>query len=242
MFWFKGVLIVSLVFFALPLFADASSSESQFELEKDLVEKIFRSSSEEQGAATTSSGFTVSPGLSVVTFSKLALRSPYFVSNLAEQVGSIPSFQLTFNTGFFRWSDILFSGDLRLGYGFKESVFQVVSSTGSAFSDLIRLHWLPFSLSSVIEYQPSAISFLSLMVKGGIGTQWISQSGRLDGISQNFWAPFIVGGAGIRVGDLSQNGKHWFGGVLLSATVAQGLVASPEVGFSSLDLAVVFHL
>lgn len=213
---------------------------SQFEIEEGLVEKIYRQNAQEAKVDVNPkhSDWLVSSSLSLFNPKSFVLSNPYFDVDYGRSLGSLPAVRLELATPVFSWKTVDFLLLGRVGYSYRESLYSVRSKNGTAFTDLIRLHWLPVSFGAAIESPLPYLGFIRPRLGGGIGLQWIYQQGRLDGLEQGFWIPFSYLEASVSL----FASKDWFGGLKGGVTWLQSMAGDQGMSGWSLDLGVEFHL
>ncbi|MBY0371935.1 hypothetical protein K2X33_14715 [bacterium] len=239
-------LIYALVFLTLSGHANAhegSSSSidpSQFEIEENLVEKIYQQNAQaaKLDINPRHSDWLVSSSFSLFSPKTFVLSNPYFDVDYGRNLGTLPTVRLELAAPILSWKtmDLLLLG--RIAYSYRESLYSVRSKSGTEFKDLIRLHWLPASFGGAIEAPIPYLTFIRPRVGGGVGLQWIYQQGRLDGLEQGFWIPFSYLEASVSL----FASKDWFGGLKGGVTWLQSMAGAQGMSGWSLDLGVEFHL
>jgi len=216
--------------------AETTNSSGQFELEKDLVEKMYRSTREDASKQSeqVSNGVSIEPLVSLVSFSSLNLSNRYFTVPYEQDIGSVPLFQLAAEVPVTRFGSFNLDGQLKVGYGYKEGVYRVQDPSGTQLKDSVKLHWIPATVALKLIYDNFAYVTPSLSIGGGI--QMLYQSGRLDGSAQTFWVPFVSVSPAVRLFDLSRNESHWFGGVVLGASFGNSVGSTQSVRYWSFDV------
>lgn len=209
------------------------SSDSEFNIDKNLVNELYKQTLDEGKIETTvvSGSVVVRPQLSYYILSKFTLTNNYFEVPYSNSLKSMAllSFNVAFPLTSFGRFDLFGQG--RVGYMYREGLIKV-HQKGSItdMTDNVKLHWLPCSLSLKTSYDVNGFSFIKPSVTVGAGAQWFYQIGNLDqsGIEQGFWVPFYFGGAHLTFFDQTHKTNAWFGGVTLG-TSYQDSFASDQV-------------
>ena len=218
---------------------------SQFELEKGLLDTLYR------GSVTESSkefrpgarALSVTPQLSFVNASQFILSNNYWEVPYTEQLGGVPAFSLHVSNPLAYWGGLSFAIKGAVGYSYKEAVLSPVhKQTGKDSRAILTLHWLPVSLGTRIEYRISGVDFVRPHLDLEGGAQWLYQSGKLDGIEQGFWVPFYQVAFGLTLFAPNQSQGDWFGGINLGATVRNSFASQQNIRNWSMDVGLNLYL
>lgn len=200
---------------------DTASSPSQFEIDKDLVERIYRESATSTGTVHSrpGGGIAIDPELSIFFPSEMNLSNGYFEVPYASGFVSMLVLTVLASGRVLHLGPVAFKAQGGVSYTFKEGTLRVLSKTTTVNRErnaLMRLHSLPIFLGAQIEYEGFAP--IQPFIVGRAGAQWLYQSGNLDGIEQGFWIPFYQVGVGLTLFDSTHTQSDaWFSGLTLSA-------------------------
>jgi len=201
----------------------------EFELDSNLVDTLYNESIGTLPGLSraSSSNLQLNTQFSMMSPSVLNLSNKYFDVAYTDQVRSFPFLNLALTKSLLRLGRLALLVQGKLGYTYKEGIYEVRSNTSNLRTDLLKLHWLPISASLKFEYGFSGVTFIKPHFTVGSGAQWLYQTGRLDGIEQGFWIPFYAFSPGITL--FEQEGiSDWFGGVTFSGTY-QSSFSSPQL-------------
>ena len=175
---------------------------------------------------------------SYATFSSMELSNSFFTVDYAKEMESIPSMQFS---GSKKYSFGAFGLEptLTAGYGTREALINVKSRQGIELKDYVSVHWLPISAGVRASHQVPGIRSITAFLSPAVGSQYVYQSGKLDGIDQGFWLPYasVRGGLSLFESDpRSRKSSAWLDGVALSGTILQGLSSSSQMKAWSVDI------
>lgn len=225
-----------------------TSEGSEFKLDKGLLDSMYRSATSETSVDTErySAGVEMTPIVSIVRPLEFSLTNLYYQSST---VDNLPLFQLQFSRLMGAAGGFLFNGSFRLGYGYTEGASDAhpvrdaeLHVPGEKSRDVIKLHWIPLSVGSRMAYEIPGVPWIKPALNAGVGIQYISRTGKLDGLDQGFWVPLYFGGAAVTLFDMSDQPGAWFGGLTLGATYQNSLGSTQRVRFVSWDLGATIHL
>lgn len=240
-------LLVPLIFL-IPFFSWAEDhhstfkeSPSQFSISKDLLNEIYSAEVTEVSVETRyrTGALEVIPQFSLNTAQDFTLSNNYFSTQYNDS--AFPLFHVTLATPLLTTRFLESYLQARVGYSYRESNRQVVSSTGLILTDGIKLHWLPLLASTRFALRVPGFSYVKPYFTLGAGAQWLNQDGQLDGIDQSFWIPFWSYGAGLTFFDESAQSGSWFGGAFVGLSESRDLGAQ-ALRYRSWDLAISFVL
>lgn len=217
---------------------------SQFELEKGLVESIYQASvSESVEIRPVSAGISVSPQISYVNPTRLSLLNSYWEVPYTDQIGALPLLSLHIANSVLHWSGLSLAIKGSVGYSYKENVLTAISrQTGKESRAVLTLHWLPISLGTRLEYHISGFHAVKPYLNLEGGAQWLYQSGKLDGIEQGFWVPFYQVSFGLTLFGPTRTQGEWFGGINVGSSIRNSLASQLDIQSWSMDVGVNFYL
>jgi len=214
-------------------------AESEFKVDKNLLDEMYKAEVTEVQVETRyrTGAVDVGPQLSLVNPTEFELINNYFKVPYQEGMKGAPLAQFVLTTPIARFGGYLeLHGQGRIGYSYRENIYDVLSQSGATFSGIVRLHWLPVSAALRLSVPvPGLRGWVKLSLAGGGGAQFLSQHGELDGIEQDFWVPFVFVAPALTILDARDSGG-WFGGLSLGATTNRSLSSLHKVNFWSIDL------
>jgi hypothetical protein len=235
----KYVLIFLL---ALPVFAKEApkvstpaSTDSEFQLDKNLVNKLYEEALTERERMPTAynSGFTLAPSLSYFSPTALTLENDYFRVPYAEGLGSTLGIYVMGSSTLVAWGGLHLVGVAGVGYSMKEAPQKAISKTGdpndNERSGVLTLHHLPLTVGTKAEYAFSSFSAVRPYIGVRTGAEWLYQTGKLDGVEQGFWIPFYEVGAGLVLFDTPASIDKWFGGMVIDISKHQSILSNQSV-------------
>lgn len=163
------------------------------------------------------SGLVVSP-------EKLVLTNAYFKVPHDRVFTSLPGFQASGSFGLAgaRWARL--GGVVSTGYSYVQGVGRATSQqTKQASIDALTLQRIPLTAGLRATFDSAWASFFA---ESAIGLQFLTQTGRLDGLSQSFRVATASGTVGVVLFDQTLRSNDWFGGLKLSAGVEKALGTS----------------
>lgn len=225
------------------LIAESQTANGEFSIDKNLVPSLYESTVQEvrgENGSKFHSG-VITPQLSIVMPIEMQLTNKYFTIPYEKNVSSLPMFSLLSSTssplikkGFFG-----VYGQASIGYGYTEGIYDVKSKSNLDLKDTVKLHWIPAFVALRTEYAGLSFLGVNLFLVGGIGEQWLYQSGMLDGMEQGFWIPTAQIGGGIAIfGNANRERENFFQNIRLGATYQKSLFSTQELRAWSVDLAV----
>jgi len=221
-----------------------AEEKSEFTLEKGLLETIYQSSLKETAVVSPQSfsAYVVTAQISFMNPEKLRLTNQYFDVSHVDSLKGVPSFNLSVGGPLAGGSGLTLSSTGRLGYAFRESVTKVQSSSGSEFVDLVKMHWLTLGGGLELDYQIAGFSYVRPFAGVDAGVQWLYQSGKLDGLEQGFWVPFLQARAGLNLFARPRVSSEWFGGVNVGGAIRRSVASVQQVDSWSFDLGMNLYL
>jgi len=222
----------------------SSFGEEQFELQKGLLDTIYKGTLEDTAVKNPASfsSIVITPTISIVTPQTLRVTNSYFDVSHADSLRGVPSFGLSVQSPWQRFSGFTLSPLGGLSYAFRESATRVRSSAGPELIDLVKVHWLTVDVAMTLDYDIPNLSWLRPFVQVGGGVQWLYQTGNLDGLEQGFWSPFYAGKAGLNLFTRPRVRTEWFGGFVVASTLRRSVGAQTKIESWSFDLGLNLYL
>lgn len=185
------------------------SDSAQFTIEKNLVEKLFSQSVSEQPSMGESS-FLMDLGFGQFYPQEMNLKNKYFSVSYKDNLRAFSLISASLAKRILQGKMNLL---VRTGYAYTQGVFKVHGETGSDHSDSVSTQWIP--VQAGVSADVFSIAFIKFKTQMGLGEDIISQTGTLDGISQNFTIPHIFGGFSLSL--FEQRNQSGFEGVSLTS-------------------------
>lgn len=221
-----------------------SDDSSHFELDKDLVNSIYKDAITEAKIETRrrGAGLRVAADFSYVIPTSLTLSNQYFDVPYGEGFAGLPSFGIALMQGFWNPSRFNFSFLGRTGFSRKDALINIKSKSGGSYKDVIQLSRIPLLAGMRVEWAPTPTFPIKPFFEGGAGIQWFYQSGKLDkSLEQGFFIPFYQVTMGITLFGNSEDAA-WLGGVNLGGSIQRSFNTAQATDSWSLDAGVVFYL
>ncbi len=221
-------------------------TNSQFELEKGLLDTLYRDSLTSEASVDSRPGvrpLSFTPQLSFVNANQFALSNNYWEVPYKEYISGMPVFSLQVANPLYYWGGLSFAMKGAVGYSYKEMIVPAIQKqTRKDSRASITLHWLPLSLGTQIEYLIPGVSFVRPHLDLEVGAQWLNQSGKLDGLNQDFWVPFYQFAFGLTFFGSKQGQGDWFGGINLGTTARNSFASQQNIRSWSMDVGVNLYL
>jgi len=215
---------------------EMQAPSSEFELDSNLVDSLYQQSLNASPNPTSHvTSVQVTPQLSMMSPSTLELSNRYFDVSYTDQARNFPVVHLGLSKSVLQWGGLSLLIHGKVGYTYKEGIYEVRSRASESRTDLLKLHWLPLNAAIRMEYGFPRASFLKPHVTLGTGAQWLYQTGRLDGIEQGFWIPFYTFSPGITIFD-QEGVSDWFGGITFSGTYQSSYSSTQLIRGWSIDV------
>lgn len=232
------------LFLSLPLFAATENDAGEFEIQERLLDRIFEETKHAAQIDTrpVSAGVIILPRLSLMNSATVSLSNKYWDVSYGDYFSGMPAFSLGIAMDLGYWSGFSLLAEGRVGYGTKQGRVGAFNKTGARFEDIVSIHWLPLSAGLRGEYQFGAFRKIKPYAELRVGTQWIYQTGNLDGLEQGFWVTFYEFGGGLVLFDSLVGSEDWFGGITVGASQRKHLGGSQLVEAFSLDFGATFLL
>jgi hypothetical protein len=215
-------------------------SAGEFRIDKKLMASLYDMTVEEARGPSQEklNSSLISPQIGIVKMTNVELKNDYFNVSYTDNLSTLPVFSIALGSpnSLFRLGQFDFYAIGNLGYGYSEGVYEVESENGLLLKDTVQTHWVPLVASIKTEY-----SGIKRIVKpsllAGAGAQWISQSGKLDGMQQGFWIPMSQLGVGLTFFDFDGSERSdYFQGVSLGAHRQTGFMTSQAFSTWMFDL------
>jgi len=223
--------------------AESSSSPGQFELDKDLVNSIYREAVTEAKIETKRgrSRLRIATEFSYLIPTTITLSNQYFDVQYSDFSG-LPSFGLTLSQSVLNSAYFTLSLVGRTGFSRKEALTTVHNKSGAPFRDMVQLSRIPLLGGFRLDWIPSETAFVKPFFEGSAGIQWLYQSGKLDkALEQGFWIPFYQVALGLNLfGGASD--QDWFGGVNIGGSLQRSFSSTQVANSWALDAGVVLYL
>ena len=232
--------VVCLIWATFVVAAEAQQ-EAGFSVDESNFKEIFNKSVTEQTEETkTKANFLdVELAGSYVTLQELQFSDPKFAVNYDKDFQTMPAVKLNVSKSLWRVGDLRISPFGSLGYAFKEQKTEVTTKVGSTLRDVITLQVLPIALGMEFRHKIPGTRRFSVFAQPGVGTEWINQTGSLDGINQNAWIGFWNLRGGVYLFENSRaDTANWFDGVALSAGMSRAIGSDEKLATWSADLGV----
>jgi hypothetical protein len=137
--------------------------------------------------------------LSSLSFNELVLENRYFKVPYSDYIGSTPVLEFEYLSRFYQGNKLGFYLSGGLGYSYLEKRLTLLSPEGGRIDDLVKTHRIPLTFGPLAELTPFNSDFFSAYFSPKIGLQWFYQSGKVDGVTQNFLVTLYEAEAGIKV-------------------------------------------
>jgi hypothetical protein len=221
--------------------ADGDTGGSEFRINKGILNKIYEDSVTEAKVDRNyaRSSIEVRPRFSMIVPSALTLSNKYFDIPYADSIQGLPSLSIGIAAPMANYGSFIFLGEARVGYSQKEGLVSTRAKNGVPFQDMLRLHYVPVSAMLRVDYQGFSILTPSLSLGGGAA--WLYQSGKLDGIEQGFWIPFVQISPAITLFQTHASGS-WFGGLTLGTSYLSSVASDQIFRALSFDVSATFLL
>lgn len=165
------------------------SESSQFTIEKNLVERLFSESVPDHPSFGENSK-QVDLGFGQFVPQEMKLTNKYFSISYKDNLSAFSLISASLAKPIFSGKSSIF---LKTGYAFAQGVYNVHGESGSDHSDSVSVQWVPLQVGMGVDL--FSVAFIRLKSQAGIGEDFFSQSGTLDGITQNFIIPHAFVGA-----------------------------------------------
>ena len=217
------LLLVALAILNPAAYADEPSSAQEFYLEKDLVDKIYGEKIAENNSAARQNSSRLAPTFGVLLLDELSLSTSYFDLDYTDSFSQVPVAGITFTSLMQRFTKTVVSGELRAGFLHLQEDIETESASGLTQDDSVTLIWVPLNADLKLEYESPYVSPALIL---GSGLHWLDQSGKMDGISQTYWAPVYAAGAGLT---FFKRYDGTFGGITLESLYQASLKKSQKI-------------
>lgn len=218
----------------------ASSSQSQFKIDRNLVPSIYESTVKEVRGdhyAKLNSNL-LTPQFSLFMPTQLQLSNSYYAVAYENNLASFPILSVISSNSSPWWKNTTFEsyGQMQLGYGYAEGVYTVISDSQLLLKDTIKLHCMPLLMSMQTVYTGLIRMGLQGFLTTGLGGHWYYQSGMLDGTQQGYWIPTSQIGGGIMVLSNEKTGDQFFQGLRLGVSYLRSFKETQKLKAWSFDI------
>lgn len=237
-----GPLLVSFELFA----QSAPAQKDELLMSKENYQKIFSdsyNSSLEKEFSPQKNDFKGQ--LQYGQINELILQSKYFTVPYSDVIQNAVSVEAALERRLLRLGRYQLSAAASWTYSYLEKKMTIYPSAGGQLVDVVRLHWLPLGIGPTLSYQiPVGSSALTLATGLKGGWQWLSQSGSLDGMNQNFLVPFynIEGAISYGLGKMNLLTEDFDQSLFVSATRLSSLDEKQKVQVLKLGAGLVIRI
>lgn len=222
----------------------SASDESQFNLDKDLVQSIYKEAVTEAKIETKrgASRLRVKTEFSYLTPTAITLSNQYFDVEYGEGFSGLPGVNLSVSQSIINWKSLSVSLLGTVGFSRKEALSIVRTKSGTPFKDMIQLSRIPLIAGFRTDLNFSETAVIRPYLETSVGVQWLYQSGKLDkALEQGFWIPFYQVGLGINLFG-GGNTNDWFGGVDVGGAIQRSFASTQVTNSWALALGVTLYL
>lgn len=214
---------------------------SEFELDSNLVDKIYEQTSATKTAEHGAADSTLGLKLSLAQFENVKLGNRYYDVDYSENADPNPilAFEVSYLMTQFRGTKLYL--DTAAGFGYREDIYSAKSNEGIAVQDNLAIQVLPVSVAAKISHRIPRVP-ISVLASFGGGTEWLKQTGTLDGMSQNAWIPFYVYSFGAKFFEPDTVKSMTFSGLSLGMSRYQDLSNENDLTATSFDVTSGFYL
>lgn len=221
-----------------------SSDNSQFQLDKDLVNSLYKEAVTEAKIETKrgASRLRVQTEFSYLVPTALTLSNQYFDVEYGDSFSGLPGINLAVSQSILSWKSLSMSLLGKVGYSRKEALTVVRTKAGAPFRDMIQLSRLPLIAGLRTDLSIWDTAIVRPYLETSVGVQWLYQSGKLDkALEQGFWIPFYQVGLGMNLfgGGISND---WFGGVDVGGSIQRSFASKQVTNSWALGLGVTLYL
>lgn len=240
----KRILLFLALSWSIRIVAAENSDSSQFQLDKDLVNSIYKDAVTEAKIETKrgASRLRVKTEFSYLVPTAITLSNQYFDVDYGSGFSGLPGMNIAITQNIVNWGSVGFSLTGKTGFSRKEALTVVRTKNGAPFRDMIQLSRIPISAGIRTDFSFSETAAVKpyLLASGGI--QWLYQSGKLDrALEQGFWIPFYEVGLGANLFS-GGNSNDWFGGVDLGGAIQRSFASDQVTNSWALELGVTLYL
>lgn len=189
---------------------------SEFSIDPKLVDRFFETTTTKEATPEAGSSRVgrVEVGYGHMVPTNMTLQNKYFEVPYSKNQSSIPYGFLQGSKTFLTFGRGSMNAYGMVGYTNQQGIYEVTGSSGIALKDTVTMQWVPLEIGSSVDakffsgqLQPGLIA--------GVGADWISQTGTLDGMNQNYWIPHVSGGPAVTFFGSDDNSSG-FDGICLS--------------------------
>ena len=190
----------------------AKTEGSEFSIDPNLVDKLFESTTTKENQAQAASTRTVRGeiGYGHMMLTNMNLKNKYFEVPYSSNVSALPYGFIQGSKSIFTFGPGSFNTYGMIGYSNQQGVYEVKGSSGIALKDTVTMQWVPVEIGTSIDVKLFSGQVQPAVIVG-IGADWITQTGTLDGMNQNFWIPHTSVGPAITFFGSSDNAPGFDG-------------------------------
>lgn len=216
-------------------------TDSEFKLEKKLLDQIYASATEDAVARHGQSDLGIGIGLTVLSPKEFKLSNSYYEVSWADADEKYPMPYVFLGATIANWGWGMFGWSTRAGYSYRESLRSLTQKGGAASSrDFLRVHWASAMGRLEFSVMSSAVPWVRPVLFGGAGAQWIFQVGRLDGVNQSYVIPTYTAGAELVFWDQSAFKARWFSGARVGLSYLSAFASTQKFTAVGVDLGAAF--
>lgn len=176
----------------------AKTEGSEFSIDPNLVDKMFESTTtkENQAQVVSTRPVRAEVGYGHMVLSNLTLKNKYFEVPYSKNVSALPYGFIQGSKSLFTFGSGSFNTYGMIGYSNQQGVYDVTGSSGIALKDTVTMQWVPLEIGVSTDVKLFSGNVQPALI-AGLGADWITQTGELDGMNQNFWIPHASAGPAI---------------------------------------------
>lgn len=194
-----------------------STEAPQLSLGEGLSDKIYQRSTQTI-TGKESSPFSFYSAAKIIFPSQFVLKNEYFKVNYADNVSSMLGISVGPQLQLLNFGESKLSTFIHFGYYYAQGIFEAESDSGLIVKDAIELQWIP--IQGGIEITSRSFTTYNILASfsASVGSDWINQTGKLDGMNQAYLVPRYEAGPSITVlGTGTKSSDSGFNGVTVSA-------------------------
>ncbi len=193
-----------------------TSEAPQLSIGEGLSDKIYQRSTQTI-TGKESSPFSFYSAVKVIFPSQFVLKNDYFKVNYADNVSTLLGVSVGPQLQLLNFGDSKLSSFIHFGYYYAQGIFDAESDSGLIVKDAVELQWIPIQGGLEITSRPFTAYNILASFSTSVGSDWISQTGKLDGMNQAYLIPRFEVGPSITVLGTAGSADSGFNGVTVSA-------------------------
>ncbi|MCX6117512.1 MAG: hypothetical protein NT027_08225 [Proteobacteria bacterium] len=192
-----------------------SDQTPKLNLSEDISSQIYTESktvrSEDQKG-----GISSHTSLGIYMPSKFILKNQNFSVDYTDNTGSIsgafggPEFIVLTNDHF------QLNSVTHFGFFYDQGIYHVESESGLSVQDEVALQWIPIQTGMELSSKPLTQYNIAIGIAASAGVDWLTQTGKLDGMNQSFFVPQMEIGPVVTMFSRSQCTEHGFDGIQIA--------------------------